>query len=364
METITPQIVDENLQLVIKENNLELESAQFLVVTFEPLLKQAHEWAAKVANINVTDASQTREMKLARETRLALREIRIKTEKARKSLGEEGVRRNRAINGAANIIKFLVEPLEEKLEAQEKFVELQEAKRKSELKQTRLMLLAPYAIDTSFYDLGEMPENVFNQLLESTKLTFESKQKEVQRLEQERIDSEKKKAEEQERIRLENEKLKAEAQARETAAQIERHKAAEALKAAQEAARKEKEAAERAMAAKLAEERKKAAEAAAKLAEEQKAAREASEKKLKAEREAREALEAKVKAQEEATRRAQEAEKAKQAAAAGASDNEKLIQFAKDIRALKIPNLNAQELPNLLKSQTEKFAQWVEKQIK
>ena len=43
--------------------------------------------------------------------------------KVRKELKEESLRKGKAIDGVANIIKFLIEPVEKYLEDQEKFIE-------------------------------------------------------------------------------------------------------------------------------------------------------------------------------------------------------------------------------------------------
>ncbi len=374
METITPEIVDEKspLKLVIKENNLELDSAKLLVSSFEPLLQEAKKWAERVANINVTDASQTREMKLARETRLALRRIRIDTEDKRKSLKENSLRYSRALDGAANIIKFLVVPLEEKLEAQEKFVELQEKKRKDELKQTRLMLLAPFGTDTSFYSLDEMPETVFQQLLTGEQASAEKKKAEAQRIENERIESERQKALAIEATRVENEKLKAEAQRREVAARLEREMAQEALKAAQETAKKEKELAESKAATALAEERKKAQEAAQRLAELQKKEKEETAKQLQAAEAARKKAEADAKALADAAKKKEDDAKASALRekelqeeairkAAAAPDKQKLLRLANQIRSLELDSISSTTLTAEIQSQVEKFALWIEK---
>jgi len=50
-------------------------------------------------------------------------------------------------------LKGLIEPIENHLEQQEKFVEIQEQRRKQLLKEERIALLAPYEVPTDFYDL-------------------------------------------------------------------------------------------------------------------------------------------------------------------------------------------------------------------
>src|SRR6185437_11549413 len=103
----------------------------------DTMFTQAEEWAARAALIKVTSVDQKREMKMARESRLALREIRIKVEHDRKRLKEDSTRRGRAIDGIANVLKALIEPLEAHLLEQETFAERVEAVRKNALKSTR-----------------------------------------------------------------------------------------------------------------------------------------------------------------------------------------------------------------------------------
>src|SRR5438105_901045 len=107
----TLELVTENpLQLAAKTSGLDIKGAASIIDSFQPLFNQAEEWRKKVEAINITDVSQVREMKLARETRLALKEIRVNTEHARKKLKENCLREGKAIEGIANVIKFLIEP--------------------------------------------------------------------------------------------------------------------------------------------------------------------------------------------------------------------------------------------------------------
>lgn len=216
------------LAVVVAECGLELESAQSLKLAFAPLFDQAEEWRKRVATIKVTDVSQVREMKLARESRLALKEIRVKAGKMRKALKEDSLRRGKAIDGCYNVLEFLIAPLEQTLLEQEQFAVRKEEERKVALKVAREQALAPYGVDTSFYQLGEMPDDTFNQLLSNTKIAHEAMREAAIRAEQERIAREKAEADERERVRLENERLRREAAERVEAARIERDKAEKA----------------------------------------------------------------------------------------------------------------------------------------
>lgn len=328
------------LLTVVESSGLEPESAQSLKLAFAPLFEQAEHWRQQVATIKVTDVSQTREMKLARESRLALREIRIKADKTRKSLKEDSLRKGKAIDGCYNVLAYLIEPLEQALLEQEQFAERKEAARKAALKAEREQAMQPYGIDLTFYNLAEMPDNVFADLLANTKAAHEAKLEAARKIEAERIARERAEAEERERVRQENEKLKREAEEREAAMRAEREKAERERKEAEEKARKEREAIE----AKARAEREKA------------------EAEARKEREAREKLEAEKREAEarEMARIAKEKEAARRAAAA--PDRDKLRSYAKQIVS-SLPEVSTDEGRALMAevaAQAKKFSAWVE----
>lgn len=214
-------VVETRLQTTIQQANLEPATAQGLMDTFKPLFAKAHEICATAANLVVTDATQVTEIKQARALRLALRSVRIEADKTRKSMKEDSLRRGKAIDGVYNVLEFAVAPVESRLLEMEEFAERAEASRKAAAKASREELLKPYAIDTTFYQLGEMSEQAFAQLLDNTRTAHEAKLATARRAEEERIAREKAEAAERERIRLENERLKREAEEKEAARRAE-----------------------------------------------------------------------------------------------------------------------------------------------
>lgn len=330
--------------LVLKlDEGLTPDTAQSLRAAFEDYFTQADQWRAKALSIQITRPDQFREMKLARETRLALREIRINAEKTRKALKEDSLRKGKAIDGIFNMLAFAVEPLEKHLLEQEQFIQRLEEQRKAKLKADREAELAPFGVDVSLYQLGEMDDATFGQLLETNRLAYAAREEARKKAEQERIERERQEAEEcakreaeaaaeRERLRAENERLAREKAEQEAAAKAERERLEAERRAAEEKARQEREAAER-----------KAAE----------------------ERAAREKLEAELKAKQEAERKAKEEAIAAQRAAAAAPDRDKLDAFAQAIRALPVPEMSThagKEIETLIRSQVEKFAMWIENQ--
>lgn len=255
---------ENQLQVIVRESGLEVTKAKVILEKFRDYFEIASEWEKKAKALVVTNETQKAEMEMARTGRLFLREKRIAIENVRKELKEQALREGKAIDGIANILKALIVPIEEYLEHQEKFVEIQEEKKREVLR------------------------------LEVEK-----------RIEEEQIAKEKAYAEELEKKRIENEKLKKEAEIREKKIAEERKKQEEALakerakaaaekakadaetKAIEEKARKEREAQEKELAkikAKAEAERKEAEEKARILKEKERA-------KLEAERKEKERLE-------------------------------------------------------------------------
>ncbi len=374
MNTITPEIVAETEQLatVVKINSLAPETAQSLQSSFLPLFTEARSILEKSKAITVTDPSQKLEMKLARECRLALRNVRVSAEKLRKDLKEDSVRKGKAIDGFNNILLHLIDGEETRLEEQEKFVEKLEAQKKAQIKTKREEQLSAFNVDTRFYSLGEMDEAAYQQLLANTIAAEEKRREDARKAEIARIEKEKADAEERERIRLENERLRKEAVEREEAARIEREKAVAAKKAADDQARKEREAIE----AKHADERRIAAEAAAiekrrvdaeRIAAEETARQERLRLQALAEveRQKTAAAEAELRAQREAAEKKAKAEALAAKKAASAPDKDKLVSLAKALD-IHIPEMTTDDgkivMQEFLKRQHD-LIQWLKTQF-
>ena len=376
---------------IILANGLTVETGSSLRAAFEPMFTQAEEWRIKAESIKVTDISQTRDMKLARECRLALREIRINVESKRKGLKEDSLRKGKAIDGLANIAKFLIEPIEEYLLEQEKFAERQAERERSERLDRRHSEIQPfYEFTGSVVGLADMSDDQFNMLLDGAKSAKARKEEEARRAEEERVAAEKAEAEERERIKLENERLRREAEEAHVKAEAERAlreatriKAEEEAKAAQakldaerrtaeEKARKEREAAEAALKAERDKAEKLRQEALAKAAEEQRIAsakaeaeRKAAELKLAQERAAREKLEREAAEREAAEAAKRKADEAAAKKAARAPEADKLRAFAGDVRKLAVPAVTSEEgrkVASDIAAKVESFAKWIEAQ--
>ncbi len=360
MET---KVKQNELVKVIESSELKSETSNFIKEKFLPFFEQAEEWKEKARTLTVTDVSQIREMKMAREARLALRDIRINADKTRKTLKEDSLRYGKAVQGVYNVIDFLIVPIEKHLEEQEKFVEILEAKRKAELKAKREIELQPFEEFVILdLDLANMNEENYQKLLNGAKLQLQEKidvekKVEAERIEQERkeklfanrqnqiapyaqfdfkigltlnmsdndfnvllIDLEKQKEKydiEQERIRKENAKLKAEREAKEKQLEKERAEAEAKRKAIEEKAQKEKEVIKA---------------------------------KLKAEREAREKSEAELKTKTENERKAKLEKAEAERKARTAPDKIKLNELALTIDNIILPELKSEDGQKILEN--------------
>lgn len=309
---------------VIESSNLEKQTGNHIREQFLPFFQQAEQWQEQVKDLVVTDISQKEEMQKAREIRIALKEIRINADKTRKNLKEDSNRYGKAVQGVYNVIEYMIIPMEKHLEEQEKFIELQEEKRRRELKHSREIECSPYMEFIPFgIQLDVISDVDFNKILNGAKLQYAIKLEQEHKAELERIEREKIEAEEKERIRIENEKLKAEAEE----LRQEREKAEAAKKALEEKNRKEREKAEE--------------------------ARIQAENKLKAEAEkARKELEDKLRAEEEVRVMLEKAEKAK----ANAPDKEKLIELADNLLNQNLlPDVKSGEAKTIILSVYSKF---------
>lgn len=338
----------EESQIVLTIPNadeMEPDTIQHIQSAFGAFYEAAAKWVPKAKQISVTDASQVREMKLAHETRMALREIRIDAEKTRKRLKQDSLLKGRAIDGAYNILEAVVKPAEDHLKDQEDFIQRQEEKRQALLNEERTAALQALGVDASTYaSLGVMPDQKWAELLETHRLAHQARIDAARRADEERIEREK----EAERVRQENERLRAEAAEKEAALKAERERVESERRAAEEQARKEREALE----AKARAERE-ALEAKAK------AEREAAEAEARRERAAREKLEAEARAREEAERKRLKAEAAAQAKAARAPDKQKVLAFAETLRTLQLPEVKDESASVLLGQLNMKIASLV-----
>jgi len=253
--------------------------------------------------------------------RLELKKIRVEAEKKRKEMKSESLRKGKAIDGFANIIKFLIVPIEEHLQKQEDFIKVLEKAKLDELEAKRNFLLEEYEEGLSGnYNLRDMEQEVFDLLTEKHERNKQDTIEAEKKAEREYIEREEAEAKERDRIKQENELLK------------------------KEAAEREKEEAKR--------------------AEREQQKREAQEAILAKERKEKERLEAELKAKQEAEEKARldqeekerserEAKEEAERDARLAPDKEKLERFASSITSIPVPEAESEEVKDVIKEAIE-----------
>jgi colicin import membrane protein len=310
-----------------------------LPAIWEGFREQLFALKSTAETITVTDASQKAQIKLAKETRLTLKDLRVSIEKRRKELGDHALRTKQKIDESAKALKDAIEPLEERLLEQEKFVERQEAERRAALKAERAEQLRPYA-NPDLFNLPDMSASEFENMFATMKGEFEQRKRVARQQEAERQEREANEAAERLRINMENSRLKREAEKRDAELRAERERVEAERRAAEETARKEREAIEaKAKAEREAIERQAAAVAAA-------AAAKAAEERRAVEAQAAKEREAREKAEAELAKKKREEDEARKAAenaakkAAAAPDKEKLEATLHALCEFSFPNLS------------------------
>lgn len=163
-------------------------------------------------SITVTNISQTAEMKIAKITRLALKDIRVAITHRHKELKEGILVEGRKIDAGKNELLQILEPLELRLKDQEEFIERETARIQEQKRIARTAEITPYLSAPLAIDLGVILDDRYASMLADAKdahaarLGREAKEKE------EAEAKAKAEQEERERIRMENERLKKEAE--------------------------------------------------------------------------------------------------------------------------------------------------------
>jgi colicin import membrane protein len=337
-------MTDQNqLVQIVEQSNLPKPKVQTLMETFAPAFQEAKQIVTAAREIKVTSADDTDTMQLARTERLKLKDIRVSIEKTRKELKEQSLREGRAIDGAANIIKALIVPVEEHLQAQEKYAELLEEKRLAERHQKRLNDLTPYVEDVSVYELKGMSDVAFDNLLKNSKEAHEARIAAEKKAEAERLENQRKE-------KIYNERRVELAPYTDFISfdfELTLETTAEAYSVALASGKKNKK--------KHDDEQERIRQENLKLAKE----KEAAEQKLREQQEAQAKKEADAKARVEAEQKAKE--KAEREAML-LPDANKLYQLAADIEVVKLPAVKsneAQKLVNETERRLKQLAIWL-----
>jgi colicin import membrane protein len=357
MDNVIEAVVvkEEVLDAIVKKENIAAPTAATLLASFAPFRGEIE--TALTEARGITDDTDAEQRKKARECRLTLKRIRVNVENTRKTSKEDAVRYGKAVDGMANVLKFLCEPEEKRLEAIEEAEQRREETRIACMVADRMALIQREWGNPAIYNLATMEEEAFLGVLDGLRQARIAKEEEAKKAEAARVAKEKEEAEARERQRLENERLKKEAAVRDAELKAEREarEAAEAaIRVAKQAAElelaKEREAAAKKQAEIEAKARREREEAAKKQAEVEAAAKRERDAVAKKQAEAAKALEAEAKKERDAKAAAEKAEKAAAAKAARAPDKQKLLVWLGKFQAVlgELPGLRTGEGKNAL----------------
>ena len=266
MKTETEILLPTAANEFLAQPELTTEIVAELRRSFAMMFAGAEDWIDRANAIQITDESQIDKMAEAREARLELKSIRIAAEKARKEKKAGALTFGRAVDGIANVLKVIIDPVEKDLLEKEKFAERAAEARRAELQVAREAEIAPYREamkpeSGTFLDYCDFPETQWKLFLAGVKKEYEDL------VEGRRLLAEKKAADElaaaakereemleRERVRKENALLKKQAAEAAAAAAKERAEATRVI----EAERRERAEAEAAAAKVIADEKAKA----------------------------------------------------------------------------------------------------------
>jgi len=288
--------------------NVSVEKRNEVQTVLNHIFNGVAKMREQLDSVNVTDATDKVNMKLANTIRLGVRQIRLEAEKtfdAKRSDVQQQMLSYKTEDSlwlkAKQTMQILTKEIEENARWKEETKERFEAEQKELKAQQRMIKVAKAAPEMARTEFENMSDETFEMFFTGIEKAFNDKIEAEKKAEAERIEKEKAEIAEREIIRKENERLKAEAVEKEKQLIAERAKA-EAEKAKLEA------------------------EIKAKAESEEKARKEAEEKVIS---------EQKAKAADE--------KKAK-----NAPDKTKLIELSKTIENFNLPELKGEEAIKIL----------------
>ena len=183
----------ELIQLV-ETSGLEKTKQNQIAETLGAFFNKAAEWDDTIKSIVITSPEETGKMKMAKEGRLTLKNMRLEAEKIVKSKRDEvkyrmanDVLEDKLWLKAGQMMEATFKNLETKLEEKEKFAERWEAEQKEKLKQSRLAELLPLGFQyENGFDLGNMSEQMYQSLKVGLETAKKEKEEAERKAEEER----------------------------------------------------------------------------------------------------------------------------------------------------------------------------------
>lgn len=172
-----------------KEYGLEEKKAGTIESAFLPK-KVETDGFVKVYESIINKEINESTCKEARELRLKLVKVRTGIRDIHTAEKAFYLASGKYVDALKNKLTLPVQQMEEKLTEIEKYFENQEKERAKQLREDREKQLEPYGTDTTFIALDLMSDEQFADLLSKEKLSFETKKRQEEELEQARIERE------------------------------------------------------------------------------------------------------------------------------------------------------------------------------
>ena len=293
--------MNELVEINAADYGLEENKAKQISDMFKPMLDKMTNLEIQFNEV-IKRPIEPETIQMAKDLRLAYRDVRTGTAKIHKKLKSFYLQGGRFVDGWKNAQLMASEGNETRLKVIEDHFKNQEIERIKRIQENRGVELQKYEIEEIPHNLGIMENDVWVNYISGVKLNYNTQKEAEKKAEEDRIAKEKAEKAEQERIKKENEQLKKEAEERDRRESI-------------ESERREKEEIER-----LTKERTE---------------RELREAELKKEREERERVEAELKAKSEAEQKAKDEEAARIQSELNKGDSAKVSDLVFDLVNLK-----------------------------
>ncbi len=145
------------------------ERPQKQIAPFSSFKEQIESLKKTAETLVIKDVHDKAGMQIARATRLALRDVRLAISGRHKELKEDALDTCKRLDAGKREMLALIEPLELRLEEQEKFAERAEAKRIDDLHIARYAEINPFLDAPPMINLGLVSDDVWTKMLSDAK---------------------------------------------------------------------------------------------------------------------------------------------------------------------------------------------------
>ena len=186
MDNEIPVEQTNDFEVLVVNSGLPEEKRPEIIKSLEKFFKEASKWDKTIATLVINSPEQIADMKVAGSTRLALKAMRGEAKEfiADKRANVQARMLNDKLEDTLwlkswQMIEATFKNLESKCQEKELFAERWEAQEKEKRRTERIEKLAPFVEDVSIYNVGDLSEPAFNDLLEGSKMLHEKKQQKI-----------------------------------------------------------------------------------------------------------------------------------------------------------------------------------------